>query len=95
MILDSDLSNGWYITTKRIPLLELCLIMFTIKMVLIKFNFFYFVVNKSLWEPLLRNHDFISFLRLTKCVSKEHIRRNLNVWLYIIDFLVCSGCEEV
>ena len=28
-------------------------IMFTIKMVLIKFNFFYFLVNKSLWVASL------------------------------------------
>ena len=46
--------------------LGLCLefrIMFTIKILVVKFS--HFVVSLS-ELPLLRNHDFISFLHLTK-----------------------------
>ena len=51
VILDSDLSNRWFVTTKGIPFSR---IMFTNKMVVtIKFNFFHFVVNKFFWEASL------------------------------------------
>ena len=50
MILDSDLSNGWYVTTKRITIFG---IMSIIKIVVVKFTFFHLIVNKSFWVASL------------------------------------------
>ena len=87
----NSLSLGWYVMAKGTPVTNLLdLFLFWLDLTC---SYCKSVISSE--YPLSKNHEFISWEYFLKCFSKEQMLFNLGILLQMMEFLICSGCEEL